>query len=53
MGTTITDDIRKVWLDQCALQRLATVDDVAQACVLLSDCSYLNGQAIELDGGKL
>ena len=53
MGSTLSQANRQVWVERCALQRLATVEDVAQACVALASCSFLNGQVIELDGGRM
>ena len=53
MGSSLGEDIRKRWLERCALQRLATPDDVAETILALSSCKYLNGQVVELDGGRL
>jgi 3-oxoacyl-[acyl-carrier protein] reductase len=52
MGAAVSQEAREAWVERCALRRLATVDEVAHACVSLASCSYLNGQSIVLDGGR-
>jgi 3-oxoacyl-[acyl-carrier protein] reductase len=53
MTATVTDDMKKVWLETIPLKRAGTPDDVAHlAAFLASDYStYVSAQVIGVDGG--
>ena len=53
MAGQMKDDFSKKMLENCALLRMGTVEEVAKtAAFLASDsASYLTGQVIRVDGG--
>ena len=53
VGQGVPDQLRKDFIDHCALGRAGTAREVAEAvCFLASDrASYINGQNIAVDGG--
>lgn len=53
MGESVTPEVREKWKSQCCLHRLLTPDDIADTVFLLAVCEMMNGQTINLDGGRL
>ncbi|RNF03712.1 3-oxoacyl-(acyl-carrier protein) reductase [Trypanosoma rangeli] len=51
MGATLTEEQREWWRRRCPMNRLATVEDVADAIIGVSLCRFINGQTIHVDGG--
>ena len=47
----VTNDAAEKFKARCALNRLGTPDDVAEAVLAISSCKYINGQEIAVDGG--
>jgi NAD(P)-dependent dehydrogenase (short-subunit alcohol dehydrogenase family) len=44
---------RKMWCDRLALQRLGTVQEVAQACIPLIENDWITGSIWQVDGGMM
>lgn len=53
MTQTLSEDIRKEWIQKIPLRRAGTVDDIANVATFLASdlSSYVSGQVIQVDGG--